>query len=416
MTPDDNNFLPTGGSETLTLPNWRVVDVHGSEAGDAAPCSPFCHPLLGESHSATATAAPWSDHAHRDALGLYERLESCTDPYISPLLKSAMRDMEMAYRLYGPYCMVGSYNGGKDAVVIFHIMRAVHAHHCSEMQKADASFMVPRPRVIYFQHPDEFPEVLSLLDCTVEQFDLDMLAFKEGVSFGEGLKHLVERNYSPGKDGLSFHGNTRMLSGGKSPLPPPHPLAFVLGTRKDDPNAGSQGVYAPSSHYMPPFLRVNPILDWTYGHVWHFLRSFELPYCSLYDRGYTSLGTVKDTLPCPALKKNGESEEYWPAYMLREWDLERAGRINKKKERKAQKRTSEIEEKKSDGDASSSLEVTMSQTSPAVSLPTSGDRLQMLTVSISTTLNVDTGAAMIPTQKPAHLHPNNAKASDHPLD
>ncbi len=120
--------------------------------------------------------------------------------------------------------------------------------------------------------------------------------------------------------------------------------------------AGSQGIYAPSSHYMPPFLRVNPILDWNYGQVWHFLRTFQLPYCKLYDDGYTSLGTVKDTLPCPALKK--DNDEYWPAYMLRDWDQERAGRISKKK----QQQSKEDSEPKN-------LEqtVTMSQTSSTVS-------------------------------------------------
>lgn len=31
-------------------------------------------------------------------------------------------------------------------------------------------------------------------------------------------------------------------------------------------------------------MRVNPILQWEFGHVWHFLRSFHLEYCSLYDQ------------------------------------------------------------------------------------------------------------------------------------
>lgn len=82
-------------------------------------------------------------------------------------------------------------------------------------------------------------------------------------------------------------------------------------------------------------MRVNPILNWEYGHVWHFLRNFNLPYCTLYDQGFTSLGKVTDTLPNPALQRKpmnvieGEPLSYWPAYMLADWSLERAGRINK---------------------------------------------------------------------------------------
>eukprot|EP00584_Thalassiosira_punctigera_P016619 CAMPEP_0172554626 /NCGR_PEP_ID=MMETSP1067-20121228/55516_1 /TAXON_ID=265564 ORGANISM="Thalassiosira punctigera, Strain Tpunct2005C2" /NCGR_SAMPLE_ID=MMETSP1067 /ASSEMBLY_ACC=CAM_ASM_000444 /LENGTH=767 /DNA_ID=CAMNT_0013343031 /DNA_START=294 /DNA_END=2597 /DNA_ORIENTATION=- len=386
MAPEDGGIAANanGGSGAAPHPNWRVVDVHKSEERSA--CSPFCHPLPDESPAgAAATAAPWSRSACQAALDLHERMRMCTDPFIAPILKSTLHDIEMSYRLYGPFCMVGSYNGGKDAVVIFHLMRAVHAHHCSEMQKADDGFMIPRPRVIYFQHSDEFPEILSLLDETVEKIDVDMLAFKEGVSFGEGLKYLVERNIAPRKEGLSFH-----RPDSESPLPPPHPLAFILGTRKDDPNAGSQGVYAPSSHYMPPFLRVNPILDWTYGQVWHFLRLFELPYCSLYDDGYTSLGNVKDTLPCPALKKSGEKDEYWPAYMLRDWDLERAGRIDKKKEKDkqgTQRGTGQSKPKGAEGDVSKASEVTMSQTSSTVSLPPDQTESTKVTASMSKVWN-----------------------------
>lgn len=82
------------------------------------------------------------------------------------------------------------------------------------------------------------------------------------------------------------------------------------------------------------FMRVNPILNWEYGQVWQFLREFSIPYCSLYDAGYTSLGKTIDTVPNPYLLKKGssssnEQEEYWPAYMLADGSYERAGRIKK---------------------------------------------------------------------------------------
>ena len=333
---------------TAHLPNWRVVDTEEEDGGASAPlATPFCHRICDEPRQ--ARAASWSRSAHQSALELYRELRACTDEYISPLLQSTLSDLEMAYRLYGPYCMVGSYNGGKDAVVIFHLMRAVHAHFCEEMRReCGPDYLIPRPRTIYFQHEDEFPEVESLLEETVGLYDLDMIAFKEGVSFGDGLRYLVERNFAPNKQGVSYSSSSQV---------PPHPLAFILGTRSDDPNAGGQGVYAPSSSYMPPFLRVNPILNWTYGHVWHFLRLFDLPYCSLYDDGYTSLGTVKDTLPCPALKKSDSSDEYWPAYMLRDFDQERAGRINKKSKSKPNK----SEADKSEASSSVNIGTTMSK-------------------------------------------------------
>ena len=199
--------------------------------------------------------------------------------------------------------VIGSYNGGKDAVVIMHLMRAAHASY----HKNFTGDPPTKPKVVYFDSKDEFPEVLSLLHQTIDAYDLQMIAFDQSYSFSEGLETIVTAKK-------------------------PSQMAFVLGTRKDDPNAGSQGLFAPSSDWMPPFMRVNPILHWSYGQVWHFLRLFQLPYCSLYDEGYTSLGTVKNTRPCPSLAR--PQGGFWPAYMLRDFDQERAGRISKPKKKK----------------------------------------------------------------------------------
>jgi len=200
-----------------------------------------------------------------------------------------------------------------------HLLRAVTAKYSEDKG------VIYRPRLIYFTSPEEFPEVNTFINDTEKQYCLNLKRYDNGIS--KGLAEQI-----------------KLLGDGRTP-------AFVLGTRKGDPNCGNQEAFSPSSSWMPAFMRVNPILDWEYGHVWHFLRSFSLPYCSLYDEGYTSLGKVGDTKPNPALRRKkaisskldkdndvvitdseNENHEYWPAYMLQDWNLERAGRLDKKKD------------------------------------------------------------------------------------
>lgn len=37
---------------------------------------------------------------------------------------------------------------------------------------------------------------------------------------------------------------------------------------------------------------LNPIIDWTTDEVWEFIHEYNVPYCSLYDEGYTRLGCI----------------------------------------------------------------------------------------------------------------------------
>jgi FAD synthetase len=88
--------------------------------------------------------------------------------------------------------------------------------------------------------------------------------------------------------------------------------------------------FSPSSPGWPPFMRVFPVIEWNYVDVWNFLRVRKFSYCVLYDLGYTSIGNKNNTIRNPYLKKAMSSEydndEYHPAYVLTEDNLEREGR------------------------------------------------------------------------------------------
>ena len=56
---------------------------------------------------------------------------------------------------------------------------------------------------------------------------------------------------------------------------------------------------------------LNPIIDWTEDEVWEFIHRYELPYCELYDKGYTRLGCIG----CPMDPKTQQKEfEEYPAF------------------------------------------------------------------------------------------------------
>ncbi len=57
-----------------------------------------------------------------------------------------------------------------------------------------------------------------------------------------------------------------------------------------------------------------------------FIRHLKIPFCSLYQRGFTSLGSMTDTHANPALAVDGDPTKFQPAYELVDDDKERLGR------------------------------------------------------------------------------------------
>jgi phosphoadenosine phosphosulfate reductase len=55
---------------------------------------------------------------------------------------------------------------------------------------------------------------------------------------------------------------------------------------------------------------LNPIVDWTDKEVWQFIHENEVPYCSLYDEGFTRLGCV--LCPNGSLEQKKRQIERWP--------------------------------------------------------------------------------------------------------
>lgn len=55
---------------------------------------------------------------------------------------------------------------------------------------------------------------------------------------------------------------------------------------------------------------MNPIIDWDDADVWEFIKSYNVPYCGLYDKGYKRLGCIG----CPMTMNRTKELENYPAY------------------------------------------------------------------------------------------------------
>ncbi|KAH9734949.1 MoCF biosynth domain-containing protein [Citrus sinensis] len=154
--------------------------------------------------------------------------------------------------------------------------------HKGEQSCSNGSLTFPI-RTIYFESNSAFPEINSFTYDTASKYVLQLDIIRS--DFKSGLEALL---------------NAKPIR------------AIFLGVRIGDPTAVGQEQFSPSSPGWPPFMRVNPILDWSYS--------------------YTSIGSIHDTLPnallCVSDSSNNQ-EKFKPAYKLSDGRLERAGRVKK---------------------------------------------------------------------------------------
>jgi len=215
-------------------------------------------------------------------------------PYI---LEAVNRIADSISRYKLQHCAL-SFNGGKDCTVLLHLLRASLAKlhlHISDMS------------IIYFKVDNEFHEIEEFMSQCCESYHLQLTRV-EG-NFCDALQLIFAERKS---------GHLPCID------------AILMGQRRDDPYCNDLAIESASDEEQgwPSFHRINVLLDWTYQEIWTFLRVFNLPYCKLYDQGYTSIGNTLDSIPNPTLY-HAESKSYKAAYELLDDSKERCGRKEK---------------------------------------------------------------------------------------
>ena len=242
--------------------------------------------------------------------------------------KSVIRD---AFSRYRPEDMAITWTGGKDSGLVLWLIRLV----CDE----DG---VEIPRVMTIDEFDTFDEIHAFMETHTKEWQLKLdwrrnddvvRAAGSKLNAKVMVKDLSARNQAELKridyeldafpfEAESYVGNHLMKTVVFNLyLEEKHVKAVFQGLRRDEQTARIADEYfeeKAAAHLIPEHVRIKPILHFTERLLWDTYRLYEIPYCTLYERGYRSLG---------AKTTSAIAEEGAPAW---EQDLEnteeRAGR------------------------------------------------------------------------------------------
>ncbi|RZC39368.1 FAD synthase [Asbolus verrucosus] len=208
-------------------------------------------------------------------------------------VRNTIENIEKCLKQCGLENIFLSFNGGKDCTVLLHLILVV-------IKKKYSNFTKPI-FCLYVQSDSPFPEQDEFISQCQLYYNLEVVTIKSGI-----------------KDALQ-----------QTLLKYPHYKACFMGTRRTDPYSSSLQVFQMTDPNWPQIMRVSPLLDWHYSDIWDYLLFYKVPYCKLYDMGYTSLGNTVNTTKNPSLIYHDQfdgKEMYLPAYKLLKETKERNGR------------------------------------------------------------------------------------------
>jgi len=285
-------------------------------------------------NSSAGTAGDWQDHRNESAkqIGtavhkrwpLHEKVVECGPACINVAkkVKTALSQIDRLLDVFEPGQIALAFNGGKDATVVLHLVMEACRHHPIH------KFTHVQP--IWFQNPNhEFPEMVSYVRETADQYFTYQKSLKSAE--GEKLNRLWTMDILDHEDFIEALVQLAISTGIR---------CVIMGSRRTDPGCrdlsplalmdlapiflsstitrmeletkinmlrfeGDPGLPGTqqSSTKEPSLMRFSPTLEWSYRDLWDFIGAAEVPYCSLYEDGYSSIGTTLDTIKNPALLK-----------------------------------------------------------------------------------------------------------------
>lgn len=171
-----------------------------------------------------------------------------------------------------------AWTGGKDSTVLLHLVRQ--------------TFNGKIPFKVFFNDSTiEFPEIYDFVKKIKKDWNLDLIWQKHLPEDLKAYEIAVKENNKEMAMEIMRIAKINAINFAISKY---KIKAFMSAIRWDEHEARSKETYFSkrSTHE-----RIHPILHFTINDIWEYIKTFKVPYPSLYDKGYKSLGEAPFTKP-----------------------------------------------------------------------------------------------------------------------
>ncbi len=165
-----------------------------------------------------------------------------------------------------------AWTGGKDSTTILHLLKEL------------GGGKVPIP-VLNIDTGAKFKEIYEFRDRLAQEWQLNLIIGRND----EALKTIV---IAANREECCTRLKTEVIA---QSIRTHGWQALITGMRWDEQSDRHQEEYF-SARSNPEHMRVHPILHFSEVDIWHYLNSRKAPYCSLYRKGYRSLGCEPCTM------------------------------------------------------------------------------------------------------------------------
>jgi len=234
-----------------------------------------------------------------------EETEKCTE-----LVKKSKEIVKEAFEKCEPDEIAVTWTGGKDSTLQLWVIR----QFCVENN-------IDLPKVMTIDEGDAFPEINDFLITYSKKWNVDLHWMTNFDVLAAAMSHLNntvlvkdlnERNKAELKrigsdkesftfEAESYEGNHLMKTVMFNTFIENHDIKLMFVALRRDEHAArkddSYFTYKEGGYLVPEHTRVSAILDFTERDLWNTYHIYNIPYCSLYEIGYRSLGARSTSNP-----------------------------------------------------------------------------------------------------------------------